>query len=458
MTEPAANLSAVDLPRSAFARFAGGSAGLAALFLVALLARLTYTVAMGGRELQTRITGAQNDPAAYDWEAQNLLEHGNIGFRGQPSARRAPAYPVFLAGVYAVLGHSYFAARLVQMVMDASISLLIAGMLRRLGRSVAGWLSGLLYALYPPFIFNAAEIMTEGLVLFFTALTVYLLVRAGDDLRRWRFVLLGGLSAGALYLTRENYILLIPLLAIVLLSATAAAWRVRCACVGLLALGFMIFYGPYLVRNCLVFRAVLVTGTSGSENFLRGIASGLYGPKLGSSGQPWNWYQYIRDQGLLPYWEYYDPANAGKPFMDEVAADRRARELALQLIRENPGFFVTYGLRKVEFLLLNRDLTSTPHRADLLRTGVSAAYYVSLVLGLTGLVIALRRRWHMFAGSLIAVGAVCLPVIFLADPFKRYRFVSLDFACICASGVALVALWEAGRRRRTQRRPAAAVA
>ena len=50
--------------------------------------------------------------------------------------------------------------------------------------------------------------------------------------------------------------------------------------------------------------------------------------------------------------------------------------------------------------------------------------------------------------SYTAITLACLVVVIMTTPWKRYRYVAFDFACVSAAGFALMALWDRIRRRR----------
>lgn len=117
------------------------------------------------------------DPDAYDYviAAHNLLEEN--GFSSDtappytPDIFRTPIYPLFIAGVYAISGHSDAAVVLVQLIIGSFLgsllylSLLSWGFSRR-----SGLIAGFLFAADPLTTLNANLLMTETL---FTFLIVF---------------------------------------------------------------------------------------------------------------------------------------------------------------------------------------------------------------------------------------------------------------------------------------------
>src|ERR1700727_1770220 len=117
--------------------------------------------------------------------AWNWLKNGVYGFAvyGQltPVDMRVPGYPAFLAAVFAFTGQSTRAAMVAQIFVDLATCFVIALIAARLApaasrRRVA--LAGLWLAALYPFTANyTAVVLTETLVIFFTALAILVLLQ-----------------------------------------------------------------------------------------------------------------------------------------------------------------------------------------------------------------------------------------------------------------------------------------
>src|SRR5580692_3060914 len=118
--------------------------------------------------------------------AWNWLKNGVYGFPvyGQltPVDMRVPGYPAFLASVFALAGQSTRAVMVAQIFVDLATCFVIALIAARLApvtsrRRVA--LAGLWLAALCPFTANyTAVVLTETLVIFFTALAILVLLQA----------------------------------------------------------------------------------------------------------------------------------------------------------------------------------------------------------------------------------------------------------------------------------------
>lgn len=443
--------------------------GACLVFTVALAARAAFALLYGGSEPAAKFGGNKEDPQTYLWMAENLNHHGSLGFRGEPSARRAPAYPILLAALTGLSG-DLLTVRLAQGALDAISAVMVFATVLGFGSRRAALVSGLLYAVYPIYIFNASEIMTEVLVLFFTALATWAVSRA---LLRGSTVAaaLGGVACGLLALTRENNLLLLPLWAGVLLWADFRGsrrkglqesrrdeppdgrrdgsrdgwrdvrsdssrdgrrdrWRSAIPRPAVLLAAALLTYAPWVVRNSLLFHTLVPTGTSGGENLLRSTG-------VAREGDAFDWPHCLTEHGLLNYWAYHDPSNRGDSFPDELTSDRAARALAWNWIQENPARFFSYGTEKLVRILTQTDAVRPAARGGMLRDVLTWSYRAVAVLGLIGAGLLIRSGRGAVVALLAALTLTCCVVLFLFCAWKRYRYVAFDFACMLTAGGAV---------------------
>jgi len=141
------------------------------------------------------------DAMQYDAIARNLAGSGPFITDEGLRSTRAPAFPFFLAGVYALFGHSWSAARAAQAVLGAVTCDLIVLLGTALLGYEVGILAGLGYAVYPYAVFWCGFLLSEPLCGLLTTAAVLALIRARDSLSwavLWPF--LAGLAA----LSRPN--------------------------------------------------------------------------------------------------------------------------------------------------------------------------------------------------------------------------------------------------------------
>jgi len=314
---------------------------------------------------------------------------------------------------------------------------------------VAGLWSGVAYALYPIFIFNSAELMTEALILPLSIAALDAITRScvGPRFRAWAFV--AGLLVGAMYLVRENNILLpVPIAFVLWLSLRHRLARGAIWASGAFLLGFLLLWTPWVVRNYVVFGELGIGGSTGGENLIRSMNMAVGGLEADR-----RWTTYRKQHGLVVYEEYHDPARRGQAFPDEWESDRETKRLAWGMIREHPGAFVRFGFEKVGWMLVHAD----PYRTDATQPGLRLAlawiYRVVAALGLIGAWVAWRRRYGVLLAVLGTYSAAGLFLLFLMTPFIRYRYVAVDLAFVVLAGFAVETAL--GRRAKRAHPPSA---
>jgi 4-amino-4-deoxy-L-arabinose transferase-like glycosyltransferase len=218
------------------------------------------------------------DARAYDQWARHLLEGAWWGDR---VFYQAPAYPYFMALVYELPGDDLWTLRIAQALLGSLSCVAAFATARLLFDRKTGVVAGALLALYPPAIFFDAIVQKTSLGLFLTS-ALLLSLAALQRSRRWPLALLAGAAAGLLALTRENALVLLPLVPVWLL------WRFRDAAparrVGLVAAfaaGAAALLLPVGARNYAVGRTFAVTTSQLGTNFFYGNnpeATGLYVP------------------------------------------------------------------------------------------------------------------------------------------------------------------------------------
>jgi len=314
------------------------------------------------------------DTKFYEELARNWLDHGIYGLfiRGQLTSvdMRMPGYPAFLAAIYAVLGRSRAAVLFIQAVLDLITCVLIGLIAARLApiskrasvSTAALWMA----ALCPFTAGYTAALLTETLATFFTALTIYALLRAFADpsvqpsagsldkkaslVIAGRF-LVAGMLAGIGTLVRPETPLLLAAAGLVL----CVRWRRRMdwpklALAGLwMAVGLLLPLAPWAARNA---------RTLGRVEFLAPHYAETQGDFI-----PRGFYTWTRTWMVRPRDAYLVPWKLGKePIPAEVlpgsafdSQEERARVADL-LRRYNAGLQMT-PLLDHEFANLARERT-----------------------------------------------------------------------------------------------------
>lgn len=175
-------------------------------------------------------------------------------------SHRSPLYSIILGLFLLVFGEPHYLTALlvVQYALIFASSLLIYRItLKLMGNHLAAMISGLAGLLNLTVIFFGFMILSETLALFLFTLMAWLLLRHYHDGSPW-IILLAGLTAGMLILTRFNMIG-IPVVAAVLMAVTAAVDRKRSRLYGVLRnillfmVGVVFITGLWALRNYIMF-------------------------------------------------------------------------------------------------------------------------------------------------------------------------------------------------------------
>jgi 4-amino-4-deoxy-L-arabinose transferase-like glycosyltransferase len=217
-----------------------------------------------------RLPAIVDDSRLYADIAKNWLQHGIYGITNSgaitPTLSRLPGYPAFLALIFAIFGIDNFrAVLLVQVLFDLSTCFLVADVSRRLFSPRAAKAAFLLSALCPFLANYAAAALTETLEIFFTALTLDLVLRGlgiGGTARRPAVIWIGcGLAIAASILLRPDGGLLLAAVGLYLLWLLVRSLRGRETAPAIQSLRQIIFAGivvsvaalapliPWTIRN-----------------------------------------------------------------------------------------------------------------------------------------------------------------------------------------------------------------
>ena len=296
-----------------------------------------------------------NDPADYHRLAVSLA--GGHGFGttvvapgGGPTAFRPPLWPLFLAGIYAVVGDHVLAARAVEIVLGLLTVALVGALAHRLAVSKgrdggrAALVAMALAAVYPPLLLAGGSLLSESLSLPLELGSLLAAWGASEARRPLRWCALAGVLCGLDILCRpDSFLLLAPAVLLAWRRPTPAGARpgLRPVAVraGVIVGAAALTVTPWLVRDAVVMGRFIPVTTQGGL-----VASGTYNDTAAHDpAHPAAW----RPANLVPE---YRPLLRGTEVEEEAAL----RAAALHYIRTHPA----YPLRAAGWNLLRLfDLT-----------------------------------------------------------------------------------------------------
>jgi 4-amino-4-deoxy-L-arabinose transferase-like glycosyltransferase len=181
---------------------------LIAIIFAALFLRLYFALNMNHPPLK-------NDAYNYDVMAKNLLDKGYLGYTDSYSNHRAalapnavitPGYPLFLSALYYIWGYKsgspLYVVRILQAILGALTCLLIYLLGKRIKNRSVGFVSAILYSVYPSFVWATTLILTETLYNFLFILYLYIQFILLEDIHSKKKALLCGLAFAAALMVR----------------------------------------------------------------------------------------------------------------------------------------------------------------------------------------------------------------------------------------------------------------
>lgn len=367
------------------------------LFLLALTPRLLYVMQIQSPPF--------SDMADYNKMAVKFLIGDGLVQSPQYQAYRPPGYPLFLAFIYSIMGHSIAAVRIAQAFLGSLTAVLtfilsILVFRDKTFRLQVATLAGLAVALSDELIFYCGQLLTESLYTFLFVLWIVTLLWCRNIKNRP----VGDGAAAAAAIMHGVLILIRPVAGIFLPMVWWLLLQSKKSKARIVLYTFLVFLAvvPWSIRNYRVTGRFVPVSTNGGVNFYIG-----HNPHFG-------------------YWSTGDKtAIRENTDLDEVEESSLFFRLGLDYIIGNPWQDGKHNLMKIGYLFTTtwkpwpwfnhgRELRFPP-----LPTWIAWPWSLpAILLVLVGLVLALVRREPVVFLVLVCLGQVLACVIF----FARARF------------------------------------
>jgi len=365
---------------------------LLVLFLFALGLRLIYLSQLQGDPM----FDAPIMDAKYHDQWAEAISNGQA-FLGGPYFR-APLYPYFLALIYALFGHSYLVARLLQFLIGSASVVLIYFLGKRPFGPVVGKIAAVMAALYGTFIYFEGELLIPVLIVFLDIVLILAMLSTEERPEWWRWLGCGailGLSA----IARPNVLLfgvvLLPWVVVRLRRRGLSGRRIASHLLAF-TLGAFLLILPVTVRNYIVGKDFVPIASQGGVNFYIGNnpdADGTTAIVPGTMGSWWG-----------GYWDAIRLAEEaqGRSLKASEVSNYWFRK-GLEFMRNEPGAFLRLMFRKLALfwggpeVSNNKDISfysgKTVPLGILIRPGpLHWPFGILAPLALAGMVLAWRRR------------------------------------------------------------------
>lgn len=309
---------------------------------------------------------------------------------------RAPVFPLFLALVYKIFGHSFLAAKIALAIVSSVICLLIYLISRFFMTEKHSIIAVFLYAVYPASIFWTGYLAPETLTAFLLLLGIYFVLLSFD--RSIGFSLIAGVVFGIAVLCRSVILVLVPLVpAAYFILKDKKAFKKSFVFI----MGFLVIM-PWVVRNWMIHHCFVLVSTEGGVVFY--IANNEY-----SLSQPSGFYHAENIEEFRG--------------LSEVETDKKFYRMAFDFIRKHP--FIYFNLvwdRFIRFWRFYPHTISGPGENYSIKHQLISLFSESplIILGFCGMLISIRkwRYFFIFYGILIVYSGVLI----LIRTAIRYRF------------------------------------
>ncbi len=326
--------------------------------------------------LLTVITPAEplsGDEPIYDSIARNLLDGEGYSYKDAPWVWKPPGWPMALAGIYQVAGHSRRAVSTFQGLCDTGTALLGAWVAWQIfGTSFATLAAFVTLLFWPPFFNESRFMQTEPLYTLMVTASIAVFV-AFTKRPRPGIAFAFGVVAGLASLVRPTGLvpaggLLIGWFLIEPVAARRGRWHLWAT-----ALGLVLALAPWTIRNAIVFHGFVPVSTGGGEHFYMGTT-----PDTDGRWDPVKW-TVLRARVLDR-----EAARLGHP-LDPLETDRALLRAGLQNWRRDPIGSVVIGAKRFwRLVFLPLETTDRPW----LRIGFFAAligvYTLAVMAGFRG--------------------------------------------------------------------------
>jgi len=369
--------------------------------------------------------------AAGDWVGTEIFE-------------QSPLYAYFLGSFFALAGEQLALLRLLQFAVGVLTCVGIWFVARYHFGPAAGLAAGLVAAAYGPFLYYEGQVMKSFLNPALAVLLLALLAAADQGSRLLLFA--AGAALGALALTRETALLLVPVLAAWCFATwPRPAWRARLGAAALLLLGAGVALAPVALRNLAVSGAPVLLTSGGGEVFYLGNyeqANGAYLPP-----------PFVRPAPAFEHEDFRAEARrrSGLPLTRAEASRFWFREGA-RAIAASPGRWLRLESRKLALFWNARELPDNysyeVFAADIPLLRWTVRFGAVAPLALVGIALS-ARRWRALA-PLYLVLVTFLAGELLFFNFSRFRLTVVPLL-IAFAAAAVAAGIDAARAHKWRR-------
>lgn len=292
----------------------------------------------------------------------------------EPDSRRLPGYPFFLAAIYFTFGHSLFAVRLIQVILDALTCVIVYKLSKEVldDAGQALW-SALLAVTYLPFILFANFILSETLYVAIVTIAIFFLVKAFKYgyCRKW--FICAGFFLGISNLIRSTLVLFPMVLFVVALLMSKIKKKRIVVSFTFIILFMLLAMSPWLIRNYICFRKVALSH--------QGFGWALWVGSTDFKGQ------------FYPHWDQEPVRSMIKGATSLEGIDKIFMPMALENIKHNPLGYIGLCVKKMaQFWFIPYGSELVAKRSNLMSMLYRYFYNLLFIFSIWGIIITDKRR------------------------------------------------------------------
>ncbi len=241
---------------------------------VGLLIRLAYVIEIHSSPFMQHLF---SDSKIYNDWALRILSSGK--WFGSDVFFMSPFYPLMLALIYSIIGHSVLLILILQTLVSTAVIFIVYKISKLNFSESIALISALIASLYGMFIFYSGLILSETFMTFFLSLAVLFLLKAEKDNNKLSW-LLAGLFLGITIVIRANIIVLFIFI-LIWLGIRIIKWKNKSVLIfaGYLTLGTIIPILPFTFHNLFASGDFVILTSNGGINFYIGnnpTSQGVY--------------------------------------------------------------------------------------------------------------------------------------------------------------------------------------
>ena len=381
---------------------------LGAVLLATIARLLSYSVVVTEDYI---VRSPHSDYGQYADIARNLVAGNGFVLYNQPNIRRAPGFPVFVAGIYAVFGESTRAVIVANSLLTIGIVLLTGMLGRRIAGERVGLVAACLVAINPVQVKYGLAPLSEPLFTLLVVAGIVVLTPFANQFN-WKRAAVGGVLIGLACLVRSS---------ILILPAFLGAWwlwRLRWSGIVMTAvftMAMLSVIAPWTARNW------VVTGTLVPVNKMDGITF------ITSNNR-----YVLEDREYLGAVYMQVPTAKGmhnwrQSPREQVEIDEIDKRTALTFIYDNLDrmpYLVT--MKFARFFSL---LTRIPIHLKIILYSLDVVFVPISIIGVV--ILFQNRRWAIGPSLAFVVATMVAVAIFWGD--SRFRFPIVPYYTIFAS-------------------------